>query len=234
MKVNVEGLQKRYGDIEALNGISFELESGGLYCTLGPSGSGKTTLLRILGMLEKPDLGRVLYDGRTGDRSIRMRTVMVLQKPVVFKRTVYENVAYGLRIRMASKEEVDERVCSALSLVRLDGYEDRWAPALSGGEQQRVAFARAIVVEPSLLLLDEFTANLDPAHVKVLEGAVSEYRKNRGSTVLMASHDLFLVRRMKPRVLFVKDGELLESSDPEEFLAGAKTEDGRKFVNGEL
>ena len=234
MKVRVENLQKGYGGIQALTGIDFDLESGGLYCTLGPSGSGKTTLLRILGMLEKPDSGSVLYDGKTRDEAIRMRTVMVLQKPVVFKRTVYENVAYGLRMRFKSGEEIDERVGSALALVHLDGYEDRWAPALSGGEQQRVAFARAIVIEPSLLLLDEFTANLDPAHVKVLENAVSEYQKKSVSTVLMASHDLFLVRRMRPRVLFIKGGKLLERSDSEEFLAGARTEDGRKFVSGEL
>lgn len=234
MNVTVDNIRKMYGDVEALRGISFDLESGELYCVLGPSGSGKTTLLRIIAMLEKCDSGMVLYDGCPPDDLIRDRIVMVLQKPVVFKDTVFENVAYGLKIRRTPREEIDDRVSSALELVGMHGFEERWAPSLSAGEQQRVAFARAIVLDPSLLLLDEFTANLDPAHVKVLENSVLAYLKKEDSTILFATHDLNQVKRMRPRIIFIKEGRVVEISDPEEFLTSAKTEEGRRFVEGEL
>lgn len=234
MRIEVKDVEKRFGDALVLRGVSLGLESGGLNCLLGPSGSGKTTLMRIMAMLDSQDSGTITYDGVQGDDCVHQKVVMVLQKPVVFKRTVYENVAYGLRIRDTASEEIEDRVANALGVVNLGGFEDRWAPSLSGGEQQRVAFARAIVVEPSLLLLDEFTANLDPAHVKVLEGAVQRYREKSGSTVLMASHDLFLVKRMRPKVFFMSEGKAIETSDADRFLSDPRTEEAGRFVRGEL
>jgi tungstate transport system ATP-binding protein len=234
LRVEARGVEKRFGRAYVLKGVDLDVESGGLSCLLGPSGSGKTTVLRIIAMLESQDSGEITYDGRPGDNGVCERMVMVLQKPVVFKRTVFENVAYGLRIRDIEPENIEERVAGALDVVNLDGFEERWAPSLSGGEQQRVAFARAIVLEPALLLLDEFTANLDPAHVKVLEKAVQRYREKGGSTVLMASHDLFLVKRMKPKVMFLSEGKVIETADADRFLSNPGSEEAGRFIRGEL
>lgn len=224
----------------ALTQVDLEVGEGELGCLLGPSGAGKTTLLRVLDMLESPDSGQVLYDGQkvsevSERETLRRRMVMVLQKPLVFKRSVEENVAYGLRVRRVPEPERRRRVVAALRTVGLEGFRDRWAPSLSAGEQQRVAFARAIVLEPSLLLLDEFTANLDPANVKMLETALREFRRGTGATVVLASHDLFQVKRLRPHVHFLDEGRLVECADAGTFLdGGTRTERARRFVRGEL
>src|SRR5438552_12232303 len=158
MSITVQNVRKRYGRFAALDGVSLEAPSGGLLALLGPSGSGKTTLLRIIAGLEPPDAGTVHYrDDDITHRSARDRNVgFVFQHYALFRHmTVFENVAFGLRVRKWPQDKVWQRVNELLHLVRLEGQGSRYPSQLSGGQRQRIALARALAPSPHLLLLDE-------------------------------------------------------------------------------
>jgi len=166
--------------------------SGGVLALLGPSGSGKSTLLGILGLLQEPDTGHVLLDGAemtTRDRAARLNMAAVFQRPYLFKGTVGANVAYGLAARGVARAERPPRVAAALERVGLGGYESRSALSLSGGEAQRVSLARALVVEPRVLLLDEPLASLDPLLKRRLTRDFASILREAGVTVVYVTHD---------------------------------------------
>jgi len=169
-----------------------EAPAGSVLALLGPSGSGKTTLLLILGLLDQPDSGRVLLGGRavTGrDRDARFQMAAVFQRPYLFKGSVAENVAYGLVMRHVPRAEIASRVEAALGRVGLAGYGSRSALSLSGGEAQRVSLARALVLEPRVLLLDEPLANLDPLLKRRLTHDFARILRESGATALWVTHD---------------------------------------------
>jgi len=211
--VEASDVSKTYGGKQALSGVGIGVKAGGIFAVLGPSGSGKSTLLRLLNLLERPDGGEIrfvdggksVHDGET----MRRRMTLLLQRPVMLKNTVYGNVAYGLRLRGTDEREIEEKVRASLEQIGLEGFERRRASTLSGGEMQRVAFARAAVLRPELLLLDEFTANLDPPNIKMLEKAVKDYRESTGCTVILVSHNPFQAQRLAERCIFLLDGKVL-------------------------
>ncbi|HKT83755.1 MAG TPA: ATP-binding cassette domain-containing protein, partial [Solirubrobacterales bacterium] len=164
MGISVEGASKRFGDFQALNDVSIEVPNGSLTALLGPSGSGKSTLLRAIAGLETLDGGRVLIDGEdVSKKPVQKREVgFVFQHYAAFKHmTVFENVAFGLKIRKWDKTKISARVHELLQLVQLDGLAGRFPSQLSGGQRQRMALARALAVEPRVLLLDEPFGALD-------------------------------------------------------------------------
>jgi tungstate transport system ATP-binding protein len=218
-KIEVKGLYKGYGEAEILKDINLSVEPGEVLALIGPTGSGKTTLLRLIGLLEKPTTGVIIVDGlevtglSEGERlKARRRMAMVFQKPVMFKTSVRENVSYGLKIR--GESEIDKRVEAAIEAVGLSGYEARDANTLSGGEMQRIALARALVMEPELLLLDEPTANLDPKTAAAIDALVSRFK----GTVIMATHNMLQARRLADRVAVLVEGRLVEVGEPREVL----------------
>lgn len=218
----VRSLGKRYGDKEILKGISFDVQRGEVFAVIGPTGAGKTTLLRIIDLLERPTSGAVYIDGLDTSASekvrldIRRRIGVVFQKPIVFNASVYDNVAYGLKIRGEEKASLHQKVKSALEMVDLSGYEDRRARTLSGGEVQRVALARAIVIEPEILLLDEPSANLDPVSTAHVEEVISRIIRELNTTVVMATHDMSQGQRLADRIGVLMDGQLLQAGEPRE------------------
>lgn len=231
--ITLRNISKRYGNITALDGVSFKIQEGEILAIVGHSGAGKTTLLRILALLEKSDEGEYLYNGELADDKHRKRITMVFQIPVVFNASVYSNIAYGLKIRGVSKTVRERKVREVLKLVNLEGYEKYNAKRLSGGEQQRVAIARAIAIEPELLLMDEPTANLDPANVATIEEVIKEI-SGGGTTVVLATHNLFQAKRLSDRTAHLFKGKLIEIAKTKEFFRDPKSEITRRFMSGEL
>jgi len=238
MEVALENIRKSFGEKEVLKGVDLAVEEGEILAVIGPSGSGKTTLLRLLNGLARPTSGTVRIAGRdlfaNGNREARMEMALVLQKPVVFKSTVYENAGYALRLRGWGEDRVNEAVRRGLEHVGIWELADKPARTLSGGEQQRLAFCRATVFGPKLLLLDEFTANLDPANIRVLEDAVVDYNRETGVTVIIVTHNLFQARRISRRTALLLGGRIVEVGPTEKMFESPQEERTKAFVSGEM
>jgi len=159
---------------------------------------------------------------------------MLFQTPCVLDTTVFDNVAYGLVIRKVDKKIIREKVMNALSIVGLDGKERQKARTLSGGEAQRMAFARAIVYDPDILLLDEPTSNLDPANVAKIEEIIKRIKNERGTTIIFATHNMYQVKRIADRVGILLDGELIEVNSKERIFEAPEDARTRAFVEGEM
>lgn len=220
--IELRNLVKKYGGVVALAGVDLEVDKGDFLAIVGPNGAGKTTLLKIMAGIEEPTSGEIYYENRrigTSDlESLRKGCTMVFQKTVLFNTTVYNNLAYGLKIRRLPKNEVTARVHEALRLVKLENYEDISARKLSGGQQQRVSLARALVLRPELLLLDEPTANLDPETTSIIEDVVNRLNEEERATIVMATHNVFQVQRLPRRAVLLLNGRVVEAGLVEEIL----------------
>ncbi len=236
----LQDVHKGYGGKEVLRGLDLEVGAGEVFGVLGPSGAGKTTVLRLLDLLEAPDRGHVLIHGRAltaGSPEAlaqRRRMCIIPQNPALFRASVFDNVAYGLWLRGVRAEEIRGRVFAALDFVGLLDRAHEPASRLSGGEQQRVAFARAAVLRPEVLLLDEFTSNLDPANVRLLEEATRRYRRETGCTVVAVTHNLFQAKRLADRVGLLLDGRFVEVGLTEEIFETPTRPETQAFLSGEM
>ena len=223
--VVLEKVSRNFGTFAAVSGVDLRVNEGEFVTLLGPSGCGKTTTLRMVAGLEQNTGGRISIGDRVVSDAERGLFVpaehralgMVFQSYAIWPHmTVFENVAYPLRVRRARGAEIRERVLEALRLVEMEGYAERPAPALSGGQQQRVAIARALVFEPALLLLDEPLSNLD-ARLRTQMG--SEFRalqKRLGITSLYVTHDQEEAMALSDRVVVMEAGRVLQTGTPEE------------------
>ena len=218
--IRFDEVSKRYdGGSEALSRISFELADGEMSFLTGHSGAGKSTLMRLIILMERASQGQVIVNGTNLNRVSRRQVPTVRRNVgVVFQnhqllsdRTVYDNVALPLTIAGFSPKEVGRRVRAALSKVGLSDKEKKYPVALSGGEQQRVGIARAVVNKPPLLLADEPTGNLDPELSQEIMDLFNQFNQV-GVSVLIATHDLDLVQRMAKRELILRDGKLISSA----------------------
>jgi tungstate transport system ATP-binding protein len=227
-------LQKNYRAVKALQSVSLNLQGGKIIVLLGVNGAGKTTLMRILAGLENADNGQILFnDQNTDAKALRQVSTLVFQKTAMFTMNVCDNLAFGLKIRKVSKEEIAKKVPEVLQAVRLSGFEKRRAKKLSGGEQQRIALARAFLLDSHVLLLDEPTANLDPNSATIIEKAIIG-KKSSQRIIIMATHNLNQARRIADEIIHIHNGEIVEVAAPEEFFEKPKSEITRKFINGEL
>jgi len=236
VSVNLEivGLQKNYRAVTALKSVSMELKGNKIIVLLGVNGAGKTTLMRILAGLEKPDRGQILFNNQNTDpKELRQISTLVFQKTAMFTMNVYQNLAFGLKIRKVPKEVIPKRISDALQAVRLIGFEKRRAKKLSGGEQQRIALARAFLLDTDVLLLDEPTANLDPNSSTIIEKVIIS-QKSSQRIIIMATHNLNQARRVADEIVHIHDGEVVEIAKTDDFFENPKSEISRKFINGEL
>jgi len=220
--IELENITKTYGNITALDHVSLKIRQGEIFTIAGPNGSGKTTMLKIMAFIDTPTSGEIHFNGvKVGDENrsqIRTKCTMVFQKTALFNTTVYKNIAYGLKLRGFSKKEIDERVKDVLGFVKLDGYEKRFAKKISGGEQQRVSLARALVLDTELLLLDEPTANLDPKNMSIIEETVSRVNRERKNTAVMATHNLFQAETITKRAALLLGGKIVEVGTAQEIF----------------
>jgi tungstate transport system ATP-binding protein len=237
--LTVDNVSKQYGPREVLRVERLSFAAGRIHGVMGPSGAGKSTLLRLLNLLERPTAGRILYRGRDvyayrPQLELQRRMAMVFQKPVLFDGTVYENVAYGLRVRGARGPEAAGKVDDALRRVGLEPLRRARALTLSGGEAQRVAMARALVLEPDVLLLDEPTSNLDPNNVALLEGLIRGASGGNGTAVILVTHNVFQAQRLADRVIFLYEGRVVEEGPAAQVFEAPGDERTRAFIRGEM
>src|SRR5579872_2752904 len=219
MSITVKHLSKRFGNFVALDDVSVEVPTGSLLALLGPSGSGKTTLLRIVAGLETPDSGIILHhDEDVTERSPKERNVgFVFQHYALFRHmTVFENVAFGMRVRRRPKAEVTERVHELLRLVRLEGLEKRFPSQLSGGQRQRIALARALAVQPRVLLLDEPFGALDAKVRQELRQWLRRLHEEIRLTTVFVTHDQEEAFEVSDRVVVMNQGRIEQQGTPQE------------------
>jgi tungstate transport system ATP-binding protein len=219
-----EDASLRIGEVEIVRNLALSLGAGAPTVLLGPNGSGKSTLLRLAMGLVAPTSGRVTWGGRSAPDE---RLAMVFQRPVMLRRTAAANVAYALPKRD------DARVGALLDRVGLGMLADRPARKLSGGEQQRLALARALARDPEILFLDEPTASLDPAATKAVEDIVSAVASS-GVKIVMATHDIGQARRLAGDIVFLARGRLVERADAASFFTSPATPEAAAFLRGDL
>ncbi len=217
--VKFKGIEKRYGEVVAVKKMDLEIPEGSLVTLLGPSGCGKTTLLRMLAGLEEPTHGDIFVKGkRINDTPIHKRNLgIIFQNYALFPhKTIFDNVAFGLKYRSASKAIMKEKVERALETVRLPGVGERMPSQLSGGQQQRIALARAIVIEPDVLLMDEPLSALDENLREDMRREIDNLQQALGVTTIFVTHDQREALSMSDKVVVMKDGFIQQEGDPEE------------------
>jgi tungstate transport system ATP-binding protein len=211
--------------------ITLELTAGPRTIILGPNGAGKSLLLRICHGLLAPSAGSVRWSGDPDQ--VRRAQAMVFQRPVMLRRSARANVLYALAVRGIAGRARPQRAEAALERFGLQPLSSRPARVLSGGEQQRLALARAWALEPEILFLDEPTANLDPAATRAVEDAIAAFHET-GTKVVMTTHDLGQARRLADEILFLHRGRLIERLPAADFFRAPTTPEARAFLDGEL
>jgi tungstate transport system ATP-binding protein len=219
------------GTVTMLDRINLILDPGPPTILIGPNGSGKTTLLRAAMGLVPPSRGRITWGGR--ETALPMRRAIVFQRPMMLRRCVGGNLRYALRAAGVPGAEREARLNELLKLAGIERFAARPARRLSGGEQQRLALARALARDPVVLFLDEPTASLDTAATKAIEDAIGAVSR-RGVKVVMSTHDLGQARRLGGTIVMLHHGRVIETGAASSFLRAPQTGEARKFITGEL
>jgi len=231
LPLRFDGVGLRRGRATLLDGLTFRLDAGPITAILGPNGAGKTTVLRLAHGLIAPTSGRIEWRG--GAVRARRQSALLFQHPVLLRRSASANVRYALALHGVPRTVRAERAQAALAAMGLEAFAGRPARELSGGEQQRLALARARSLRPTVLFLDEPAAALDPAAMRELETAILRLR-DEGTKVVFTTHDLDQARRMADEVLLLHRGHLVERSAAAAFFSGPRTDEGRRFLERTL
>ncbi|WP_249597532.1 amino acid ABC transporter ATP-binding protein [Peribacillus frigoritolerans] len=241
--INIKNLHKSFGDLEVLKGIDLEVEQGKVIVLIGPSGSGKTTFLRCLNLLEVPTDGTIEIDETVMDfkkpvrknsiTSFRSLTGMVFQSYNLFPhKTALENVMEGpIIVKNIAKQQAKETAAALLSKVGLGEKIDFYPFQLSGGQQQRVGIARALAMEPKVMLFDEPTSALDPELVGDVLQVMKDLAKDEGMTMIVVTHEMRFAREVADEVIFMDEGKIMERGTPEQIFTNPKEARTRKFLN---
>ncbi len=212
MKLIVSHIQKTYNNRTILKDCSVDFDRYGTYVLMGQNGCGKSTFLRICSLLEEPDGGELAFlDHETSlahDLTLKRRITLVLARTGVFNTTVFKNVAYGLTIRGAHHTDIERKVTSALAFVGLEHLKNQRALTLSSGETQRLGLARALVIEPEILFLDEPTASVDEENTEIIESIIKAMKKDGRTTVIMTTHDRDQAERLADKVIRMHGGRI--------------------------
>lgn len=233
MSIELKNVSKSFGDFPAVQNISFTVKEGELVALLGPSGSGKTTVLRLIAGLETPDSGEILIGGkRVNNIPVQQRNIgFVFQSYALFRSmTVYENVAFGLKIKKWKKPDIDKRVKELLELLDLSGFEDRYPHQLSGGQRQRVAIARALAPKPNVLLLDEPFGAVDAKIRQELREWLVHLHHDLNVTTIFVTHDQEEAMEVASRIVIFSKGKLEQIGTPREVYETPANEFVARFI----
>jgi tungstate transport system ATP-binding protein len=231
LPIKFENTTIRARGVVILDSIDATFRAGVPSILVGPNGAGKTTLLRTAMGLIAPDAGRITWGGR--ERAPPDRRAIMFQRPVMLRRSAEGNLRFALCAAGIARERHDTRVSELLELVGLSGLGERPARRMSGGEQQRLALARALAREPEVLFLDEPAASLDPAATRALEETVRAAVQG-GVKVILSTHDLAQARRLGGEILFMNRGRVVETGNALTFFTNPKTDDARRFIAGDI
>ena len=232
LPLSLSNVSYERGGQAIIKGVSLVIEAGPSTIILGANGAGKSVLMRLMHGLLEPDSGSVRWH-ETDGASLRRRQAMVFQRPVMLRRSALANVTYGLRLANVPAAEREAQAFAALDEVGLRHLAHRPARVLSGGEQQRLALARAWALHPEVLFLDEPTSNLDPAAVREIETVIKAFDA-AGTKIVMATHNLGQARRLGDEVIYLQGGRVMERAPIEQFFARPATADAAAFMKGEL
>ncbi|CCG55565.1 amino acid transport ATP-binding protein [Brachyspira pilosicoli WesB] len=235
--IKVENLHKKFNQLEVLNGIDVNVEKGEIIAIIGPSGSGKSTFLRCINRLEEPTCGKIFIDGenildkKTDINKIREKVGMVFQHFNLFPhKTVMENIILApMKLKGYTKEQAETKALELLQKVGLVEKKDTYPNKLSGGQKQRIAIARALAMEPEVMLFDEPTSALDPEMIKEVLDVMIDLAKE-GMTMLIVTHEMSFAKNVASRILFMNDGIILEDETPEEFFNNPKHSRTKEFL----
>lgn len=233
MYVELKNINKNFGSFKASDNVNFGIEKGKLIGLLGPSGSGKTTILRMIAGLETPDSGDILIDGkRINDVQASKRGIgFVFQSYALFQyMTVFDNIAFGLKVQKKSKREIHEKVMELVKLIGLEGLENRYPSQLSGGQRQRVAFARALAPNPQLLLLDEPFAAIDAKVRHELRSWLKDMINKVGVTSIFVTHDQDEAIEVADEIIITNHGTIEQKGSPLEIYKNPKTSFVAQFI----
>lgn len=235
--IKVENLHKKFNQLEVLKGIDVNVEKGEIIAIIGPSGSGKSTFLRCINRLEEPTDGKIFIDGenildkKTDINKIREKVGMVFQHFNLFPhKTVMENIILApMKLKGCTKEQAEAKALELLQKVGLVEKKDTYPNKLSGGQKQRIAIARALAMEPEVMLFDEPTSALDPEMIKEVLDVMIDLAKD-GMTMLIVTHEMGFAKNVASRILFMNDGIILEDETPEEFFNNPKHSRTKEFL----
>ena len=209
MYIKIEGLKKYYSDKLILDIERLEIEEGRITGLIGPNGSGKTTLMRIISGLDLDFTGTIKYNHSPLNEDIYKKMTLVTQKPYLFRRRVYENIEFPLKVRRIDKGIRRKKVEEIMERFQIEDLKNKKGHLLSGGESQKVSLARALVFEPELLLLDEPTSNIDPESMKIMESQIIRFNEETKGTVLIVTHNIEQAKRLCDRIIHLDWGKVI-------------------------
>lgn len=238
--LKIENLTKVYNGKTVLDIPILNIESGKITAIIGPSGAGKSTLLSIINGIEKPDTGSIFFENQEFSKiksfspAVIRRMALVFQKPVMFNASVYNNIAYGLKVRKVDNALIGQKLTDAASFLGLSDLLDQKAITLSGGEACRVSVARAMVIRPDLLLMDEPTANLDPANVAIIEDMIKKASQIYQTTVVVVTHNMFQAKRLADNIVFMLNGQVISEGCASDIFENPLDQRTQAFTTGNM
>lgn len=233
LPLQARGIIFEAGGKRLIDGLDLTLHPGSLTVVMGPNGAGKSLLLRLLHGLLRPTRGEIRWAGRAADSDVAARQAMVFQRPILLRRSVAANVSYALEVRGVPASERRVRLALVLRAARLEHLAERPARVLSGGEQQRLAVARALSVSPEILFLDEPTASLDPASTLAIEDLLRQAH-DQGTTLVLVTHDIGQAKRLAQDVVFLHRGRIAEHTPADRFFVRPESTAARAFLEGRI
>lgn len=210
MELKIEHVSKTYGEKKVLDIEDLKIKRGEITGIIGPNGSGKSTLLNIIAGLDDKYKGTVKYDGKLINRDIRRQMTLVFQTAYLFRRSVYKNIAYPLKVRGVEEKLIEKKVLGLMKTLEIEDLKLKTGSKLSGGETQKVALARGLVFDPDLLLLDEPTSNIDPQYIEHMERAILKYKRENKGTVVIVTHNIEQAERLCDRIVKLERGKVID------------------------